>query len=157
MLNKSTVIDSIIKELRKEFELAKGASIEAADYATHEEAKADSKWDTQGLEASYLAAGQAAQAGELYQSLQSFLQLREEVETIYDEAAAGSLVEVLIAGESNWFLISGAGGGVTVTVDGISIMVITPHSPVATAIIGKGVGFPFRLPNGLDGSLVSVS
>src|SRR5690606_19098632 len=60
-MNKHAVIEAVLAELMNQLELVRGASREAAEYATHEESRADSKWDTQGLEASYLAAGQGAQ------------------------------------------------------------------------------------------------
>ena len=58
-MDKFSVINKIIDELKVQLEVAKGASTEAASYATNAESRAESKWDTQGLEASYLAAGQA--------------------------------------------------------------------------------------------------
>ena len=58
---KSRVFDALLNDLRAEVNLSLAASKDGADYATNDEAKAVSQWDTQGLEV-YLAAGQASQA-----------------------------------------------------------------------------------------------
>ena len=61
-MDKALFYQTLINTLESELKHAIDASKDAADYATNEEAKAESQWDTQGLEASYLAAGQADQA-----------------------------------------------------------------------------------------------
>ena len=61
-MNKTRFFNALLDKLREEVRLAVEASKDAAEYATNEESRAESQWDTQGLEASYLAAGQAGQA-----------------------------------------------------------------------------------------------
>ena len=61
-MDKSHFFQRLLATLREELLHAVNASKDAAEYATNEESRAESQWDTQGLEASYLAAGQATQA-----------------------------------------------------------------------------------------------
>ncbi len=156
VMNKHAVVDRILAELNSQLELARGASQEAAEYATHEEAKADSKWDTQGLEASYLAAGQAAQVLEIGKTIQVFHGYLEDIHVARVRVEAGSLFEVNMNGMGNWFFLSSAGGGVSVGVDGKDVTVLTPKSPVAGRVMGRSVGESFLFPNGIEGVLTRL-
>ena len=57
VIDKSHFFQRLLATLREELLHAVNASKDAAEYATNEESRAESQWDTQGLEASYLAAG----------------------------------------------------------------------------------------------------
>lgn len=155
-MDKKLVIEAIIQSLEKDFQLVQGASKDAAEYATHEEAKADSKWDTQGLEASYLAAGQAAHALELGEAIQYF---RSLLETIGEDewVQTGSMFAIENPMGKHWYFLSAKGGGASVTLDGSLVTVVTPGSPIAAKILGKSVGFEWALPNGKICSIVELS
>jgi len=146
-MDKVAVIQGILAELQTQLELAKGASLEAAEYATHEESKADSKWDTQGLEASYLAAGQAAQVLEIGKSIQAFKQHLESASQKTLRVESGSLFQVSMNGGSFWFFLSSVAGGVSLTTEKGVVTVITAGSPIAHRVVGCAVGDRFRLPN----------
>ena len=93
-MNKRKVIDRIREELRAQFELVKRAADTAREDATDEESRARSKYETQGLEASYLAAGQAERAEEIAASMET---LNAAPFTPYEEldpVGEGALVEV---------------------------------------------------------------
>src|SRR5690606_27109934 len=68
-MNKQTVLQSIIDKLKVDLGVAQRAAQTAYETATHEENIAENKYDTLGLEASYLAAGQARRVEEIRQSL----------------------------------------------------------------------------------------
>ena len=68
-MNKQTVHQLIIDKLRVDLDIAERAAQTAYETATHEENIAENKYDTLGLEASYLAAGQAKRVEEIRQSL----------------------------------------------------------------------------------------
>ena len=156
VMNKRSVLEKIIAELESQLALAKGASQEAADYATHEESKADSKWDTQGLEASYLAAGQAAQVLETAKIIQTFGNYLEEVEQRHSRVEVGAMFELKMAGLSNWFFLSASGGGVSIEQDETTVTVITPRSPIAHRVVGRSEGEVIELPNGNEAVLASL-
>ncbi len=53
----------------------------------------------------------------------------------------GSLIKVGDdAEQERWYFLLPTGGGTTVAVDGRSITVITPQTPITTAFLGKGTG-----------------
>lgn len=56
-MNKQDVLQRIIDKLNIDLDIAERAAQTAYETATHEENIAENKYDTLGLEASYLAAG----------------------------------------------------------------------------------------------------
>src|SRR5262245_51167667 len=78
-VNKQDLVNAVIQQLMSEMELLFKAARASHAEATHEQSKAEDKYDTRGLEASYLARGQSRQAAELEQSIAQFraLPLRE--------------------------------------------------------------------------------
>jgi transcription elongation GreA/GreB family factor len=152
-MNKSKVIEALIASLEEQHAAAKNASEEAADYATHEEAKADSKYDTQGLEASYLAAGQASLVQELSEAIQLVKTYRETAQNTSGLIAVGSLCSVKMGSNTQWFFLSGAGGGIQMNLEGKSIMVLTPASPLGSRLTGANAGDSFVMPNGVAAAI----
>lgn len=58
-MNKPLVLNAVISRLQGNLELLKAANMQAKENATDSESRAETKWDTGGLEASYLARGYA--------------------------------------------------------------------------------------------------
>ncbi|MDY7065315.1 hypothetical protein PsexTeo8_17450 [Pseudomonas extremaustralis] len=56
-MNKHAVLQLILEKLAADLDIAQRAAQTAYETATHEENIAENKYDTLGLEASYLAAG----------------------------------------------------------------------------------------------------
>src|SRR5882672_4990061 len=74
-MNKRALIQKIMAKLTSELEVYFRAAQASRAEATHEQSKAESKYDTRGLEASYLARGQSKQAAELETSIAEFEKL----------------------------------------------------------------------------------
>ena len=70
-MDKAQFFQYLLSTLREEVNSAINAAKDAAEYATDDESRAQSQWDTQGLEASYLAAGQASQARECVDAIEN--------------------------------------------------------------------------------------
>lgn len=155
-MNKEAVLGVLREKLRAELNAAVGASREAADYATNEEARAESKYDTQGLEASYLAAGQAAQARALADAINTLDALHSELTAPRETILRGALVQCSLGRSKEWFFLAPAGGGETLLVDGEEVTVVTAQSPVGAALVGKSAEAEFKLPNGNPGKVVRV-
>lgn len=155
-MDKSQVFDVLRDKLRAELDAAVGASKDAAEYATNDESRAESKYDTQGLEASYLAAGQAAVARSLAEAVNTLEALRSELTAPRESALRGALVRCRLGRFREWFYLSPVGGGETLDIDGTEVTVITAQSPIGLALMGKAEGAAFKLPNGADGSIEKV-
>ncbi|MFP4069527.1 MAG: transcription elongation factor GreAB [Opitutales bacterium] len=155
-MDKVSFFNTLVDTLRAEFQHAVAASKDAADYATNEESRAESQWDTQGLEASYLAAGQAGQARQWAEAVEELQSEREDLLKPNDRICLGALFKCEIAGEEEVFFFAGVAGGHTVEVDGMSVTVITPGSPLANRLLGLREGDAFKLASGASGRVLAI-
>jgi hypothetical protein len=156
-MEKITVVDALIDELRTDFNAAVEAQKEAAEYATSEESRAREKYETQSTEASYLARGQAAMAKELSAAIQWFVECRANFAEPHIRADIGSLIQVDLAGYKEWLFMAKVAGGHSIAVDGQTVTIITLESPIGRALFDQKTGANFVLPNGSKGSVLSVS
>lgn len=156
-MNKGKVLEALEISLEAELKNSIGASREAADYATDEESRAESQWDTQGLEASYLAAGQASQARQWAEALEMVRRGHEILLAPKDEVVLGALVTCDFGDSRECFYLAPVAGGHVLEVDGVAITVITPQSPIGKRMIGKRAGEGFTLANGNAAAIAAVS
>ncbi|MBN9690136.1 MAG: GreA/GreB family elongation factor [Verrucomicrobia bacterium] len=134
---KSAVVAAILDQLTAEAELYDRAARAAHAEATDEQSKAENKYDTRGLEASYLARGQSRQAAEVGQALVQFraLPLGESA-----SVEVGALVQLTAGRDVTWYFLGPRAGGLEVTVEGQEITVITPQSPLGSQLLGRREG-----------------
>ena len=116
--------------------------------ATHESSKAENKYDTRGLEASYLARGQSKQAAELEAALAEFEKLGTKKFAAGDAITVGALVELAHGGENAIYFLGPRAGGTEVLHDRKEILVITPQSPLGEQLLGKKSGESLQLKLG---------
>lgn len=117
------------------------AAYDAAEAATHAEAKPENDKDTRALEASYLAAGQAERVREL--ELAAKLLAGVELKDIGEATPICASAVITLEnddGARNVFFMSPHGGGVKLELDGVSIQVVTPQSPLGKALLGRLLG-----------------
>ena len=114
--------------------------------ATDPGSKAEGKYDTRSLEASYLAVGQARQVDELAEAVRIFDGLALPDFGANDPIDAGALVEVELAGEVSWFLLVPASGGLEVSHEGREITLLTPASTLYQKLVGLAVGDALEAP-----------
>jgi transcription elongation GreA/GreB family factor len=155
-MNKTNFFHRLLETLHTELQLAVKASKDAAEYATNEESRAESQWDTQGLEASYLAAGQASQARQWGDAIQDLQSDREAILRPKVQISLGALFSCDFGGSVEHFFFAGTAGGQAVSMDGYEVTVITAQSPLAGRLLGRRVGDSFRLPNGSVGQVLTV-
>jgi len=148
IVNKNALIAKIIEQLTAELELfAKAARASHAE-ATHEQSKAESKYDTRGLEASYLARGQSRQLAETEQAIKQFemLALLEFGPNVPIQLSA--LVELEVSGERAFYFMGPRAGGTEITHEEKEILVITPQSPLGVQLMGRKQGDCLRMEIG---------
>ena len=139
-MEKTAVIERIRSVLQAQYEQMLAAAKETSAGATDPENKAEGKYDTRGLEASYLAAGQGEQVAELAAALEMF-----QPSTFPDfetgaEIASGALVEANFGGELLYFVLSPKAGGLTCDFGGIEVTVLTPEAPLRQKMMGLKAG-----------------
>ncbi len=139
-MNKAIIIQHIVDKLTADLSLYFKAASAARDEATHEQSKAENKYDTRGLEASYLARGQARQVAELEASIQQVRMMTQRAFSATDPIDLGAYVETERRGIVSAYLLAPRAGGTEVTVEGQEVMAITPQSPLGRQLIGHRQG-----------------
>lgn len=140
-MNKHAVHQLVLDKLVVDLDIAQRAAQTAYETATHEENIAENKYDTLGLEASYLAAGQARRVEEIRQALTlcQNMQLRA-----YDDQRGievGALLGLVDENDrQQWLFLAPDGAGLKVDVVGQPVTVITPRSPLGKSLLGKFEG-----------------
>jgi len=143
---KSDILTQIRAELRARLDRLSRAAFEAHAAATDPGSKAEGKYDTRSLEASYLAAGQARQVDELAESVRIFEALTLPDFEMDDAIDAGALVEVELNGETTFFLLVPASGGLDIVHEGRVITLLTPDSALYRKLLGMSVGEELDAP-----------
>ena len=139
-MNKSQLIKKIVDHLISELEVYFKAARAAHAEATHEQSKAENKYDTRGLEASYLARGQSRQAAEIEQAIAQFQKLPLREFAPADPIDLGALVELHAKGNQSVYFIGPRAGGTEIIDGDREILVITPQSPLGQQLVGKQQG-----------------
>ena len=139
-MNKRAIIQKITEKLAAELEVYFRAAQFSRAEATHESNKAENKYDTRGLEASYLARGQSKQAAELEAAIAEYQKLGVKNFAAGDAINIGALVELEHGGECSLYFVGPRAGGTEVLHDRKEILVITPQSPLGEQLIGKQAG-----------------
>ena len=139
-MNKRKLIAAIIEKLRGDLALHHKAAGAARAEATDEQSKAENKYDTRGLEASYLARGQSRQAAELGEAIKAFENLVGKDFVPVDGAAVGAAVKLQSGQEVSNYFIGPRGGGTEVTYENEDVLVITPETPLGSQLLGRKAG-----------------
>ncbi|HEU6448152.1 MAG TPA: transcription elongation factor GreAB [Verrucomicrobiae bacterium] len=144
-MNKRVLVKKIISRLTEELSVYFRAANASRAEATHEQNKAESKYDTRGLEASYLARGQSKQAAELEAAIAEFENLKIGKFADGDKIDISALVELETGAERFFYFIGPRAGGTEILQDKKEILVITPQSPLGQQIIGRKAGEKLQL------------
>ena len=156
-MNKRAILQKITAKLVSELEVYFRAAQFSRAEATHESNKAENKYDTRGLEASYLARGQSKQAAELEAAIAEFAKLGARKFANGDAIAVGALVQLEHGGESSLYFLGPRAGGTEVLHDRKEILVITPQSPLGEQLMGKKSGDGLSLKLGGETRLANIS
>ena len=144
-MNKRAVLQKIIGKLTEELAVYFRAAQNSRAEATHEQNKAESKYDTRGLEASYLARGQSRQAAELEAAIAEFEKLEVRKFAASEPIDLGALVEVEVDGEKSLYFLGPRAGGTEIVQDRREILVITPPSPLGAQLLARKQGDRLQL------------
>lgn len=137
-MNKTAVYRLMLEKLEIDLDVLQRAAQTAYEAATHEENVAENKYDTLGLEASYLATGQARRVEEIRQALKNC----QAMTLAPLSAALGIQVGALIHleaenGSEQWLFLAPDAAGLKLNLDGEAVTVITARSPLGAALLGK--------------------
>ncbi len=139
-MNKAELLKQIIAKLIESLAVLDKAARASHEEATHESSKAESKYDTRGLEAAYLAGGQARQAKELMDSIKLYSTLRTKDFPGDQPIDLTALVELESDGTRGTYFLGPKNGGLDIEFSGKEVTVITPESPLGQNLMGKKAG-----------------
>lgn len=138
--DKQAVLDDILTQLRHERDVLFHATKATYEGATHEESKAEDKYDTRGLEASYLAGAQSKRTVEIEQAILAYERLQLRAFTEDSPLALGAIVQLENEEGTRLYFLGPKAGGHKVIQGGQTLVVITPQSPLGRSILGTRVG-----------------
>jgi hypothetical protein len=136
-MNKSAIVAAIVEKLRDEFEARQSASKSTRATGNDPESKAENKYDTLSIEQNYLADGLAKQAQVAAQAAAAYEKLSLHDFAPGEPIDIGALVEIEFPGESEWFFLGPAAGGIEIAHEKSTITVITPESPLGSRILDR--------------------
>ena len=140
-MDKSLLQQQVLERLAEDLLQAEEAARTAHETATHEENIAENKYDTLGLEAAYLATGQARRAEAIRQAIAHWRQFRPHPYDASKGIQIGALVCLVDADDKQQQLFLGPAGGSMKLVSGNQIVqVISSDAPLGRAMLGKFEG-----------------
>lgn len=155
-MDKSQLLALLLGQMQQELNAAQVAAREAHEGAIHEQSKAETQYDTIGLEHAYLAEGQSRRIAELHGEIISLRNLPPAVQGD-GQIRFNSLIvlEDDNATQMRLWLLP-AGGAQSVQSPAGPVQVITPKSPIASLLRGKLTGDSIRLANGREMHILSI-
>jgi hypothetical protein len=140
MSDKALLHQKILARLAADQDLLLQSARAAHAEATDEQNKAENKYDTRALEASYLAQGQSRQALQTAQAIQQFEALEVREFSGGDPIGLGALVELQSGPEHGFYFMGPTAGGMEIDHCPGPVWVLTPHSPLGQQLMGRKKG-----------------
>lgn len=141
MVDKSLLQQRVLERLAADLLQVEQAVSAAHEAATHEENIAENKYDTLGLEAAYLATGQARRAEAIRHSLARWRRFFPPPYGASKGIQLGALVCLLGADEKQQLVFLGPeGGNMKLLMGADTIQVISIQAPLGQALLGKSKG-----------------
>src|SRR5258708_16976840 len=104
-INKTELLTRIVEALHNNLAVLDKAARAAHAEATHESSKAENKYDTRGLEAAYLAGGQARQAREIVDAIKLYEGFSAKDFTPDEPVDLGAVVELETNGVRSTYFV----------------------------------------------------
>ena len=140
-MDKFLLQQQVLERLADDLLQVEQAARAAHETATHEENIAENKYDTLGLEAAYLATGQARRADAIRQAIADWRQFRPSPYDADQGIRLGALVCLVDADAQQQLLFLGpAGGSMKLRGGAQTVQVISTDAPLGRALLGKGEG-----------------
>ncbi|MEJ7137873.1 GreA/GreB family elongation factor [Amphibiibacter pelophylacis] len=140
-MDKSLLRQQVLESLAQDLLQTEQAALAAHETATHEENIAENKYDTLGLEAAYLATGQARRVTAIRQAITHWRQFHPRPYDARQGIQLGALVCLADAdGALQHVFLGPAGGSMKLLCGGQPVQVISSEAPLGRALLGKCEG-----------------
>ncbi|ADZ91215.1 GreA/GreB family elongation factor [Marinomonas mediterranea] len=141
---KERLLELLPTFFQERLDRAVSAANQARAAATDAESVAETKYDTFGLENSYLAHGQTQRVFECREDLHFFMNWRPNTKD-RGAVSVGDLVEVDVNGVTSFYLLVPRCGGNKVSVQAADIQLVSLDSPIGKSLMGKSEGDEFTV------------
>jgi transcription elongation GreA/GreB family factor len=139
---KQELLNQLLVKMREELRDLEIAAQANKDFATDQEFKAESKYDTRSLEASYLASAEAKRV----EDLKLEIQMLEEIDLkSTEEISIGSLVELKHQEQVRTYFLIPIAGGTMLNLGDQAVLVVSVFSPLGAEILGLKAGDEFEV------------
>jgi len=146
---RAEVFRQILLQLKEDHESLVRSAVEARDAATHIENKSEGKYDTRGLEASYLAGGQAKRAAELEEAIFYYEHLDAKIlTTTPTKVIAPCPLQLCVDEKINDFVLLPKGSIKDLRLPTRTISIISSLSPLGMELLGREEGDEFEFKAG---------
>jgi transcription elongation GreA/GreB family factor len=138
-MDKASLIKHILNELEIKLEAALAEAQSSKEAATHEESKPENKYDTRGLEATYIAQAQAKRAGQIKEDIYNISQV--DLEQKNEKVSAGSLIKILYNKQNKevfYFVLPS--GGITIEAQSQIVKSLSVSSPLGQCLLNREEG-----------------
>lgn len=142
---KDLLLKELISRSKKELGELEAAAKSHRDFATDQEFKAESKYDTRALEASYLASAEAKRVEELKLEVQILEEVDPEASGKLGEISIGALVKLLHQKQERWYFLIPTAGGTLLKIADETVLVVSVFSPIGDALLGLKAGQQFEV------------
>ena len=141
-MKKRELLIQLIKQINDELDVIKKSAEIAHEDATHEESRAENKYDTRGLESSYLAGAQMERVRILTSSLKQIEGIQLKDFGPLDDIASTAVVELYDSKKStsHYYFILPSCGGFTLYENDLVIKTITKDSAIGEELEGANEG-----------------
>ena len=156
MIEKSEIVASILQQLREEIRVLEDARSMANEEAMPSDDIAESQRENRALENQYLVDGQGKVAQEHRDAILAYEALVPRAFAEHEAAALGALVEVEMGGERTWYFLGPRAGGLDVHVNGATVCVLTPQSPLGRRLIGRNIGDSIVVEEGAGSRIARI-
>lgn len=142
---KKLLMEELLRRCRQELADLEEAAKANKDFATDQEFKAESKYDTRALEASYLASAEAKRVEELRLEIQILEDVDLEASRKLGEISIGALVELEHQDQRRLYFLIPTAGGTLLKVGQHAVLVVSVFSPIGDALLGLGKDQEFEV------------
>lgn len=142
---KELLINQLLNQAKKELSTLESAAMATHSYATDQEFKSESKYDTRAIEASYLAEAEAKRVEELKLEIQILEDVDLEASNKLGEISIGALVELSFNNVVKKYFLIPTAGGTVLEAQGEQIVVVSVFSPIGDAMLGLKAGDEFEV------------
>ncbi len=150
-MDKKLLLETLLNEMRAKLSVLIQSAQAAHQEATHEDAKAENKYDTRAVEAAYLAGAQAERAAQLRATIAFFERLELKSFSAQTPIAMTALIELKSDGKKTWNFLLSQGGGMKVFQNNCEVFILGIQAPLGKALVGKTQGDVLEVatPNGV--------